>query len=256
MSLFRFIPHLLTLSNLLCGSIAVCLAVTGDLASAALFILAGAFFDFFDGFAARLLKVAGPLGKELDSLADVVTFGLAPSVIAVVLNFKLHGESGNNLFEWSSIWLYLPLIMVAFSAFRLAKFNIDTRQSDRFIGLPTPANAIFWVALAVLAETTPPGFWNSTLSRGIANFLLQPIMIDVWAVALSILMVSEIPMLALKFKDYTWSHNKLRFLLIIGAIILIALLGFGGIPIVLFLYLILSFADSTADKRNGIQGQH
>tara|TARA_Y100000592_G_C5451780_1_gene309156 strand:- start:1098 stop:1748 length:651 start_codon:yes stop_codon:yes gene_type:complete len=211
--------------NLLSGVIGISFVLNGNVLSGAYFIVLSAVFDFFDGFAARLLKVSGELGKQLDSLADCVSFGVLPGFIL----FQLTSEATNNTYL-----PYLTLIVPLMSAMRLAKFNIDTRQSDRFIGLPTPANALFISTLPYLAKK-----WFL-----IENSLSNPWTLIIIAWVFSILLVSEIPLIALKFKNFSLSDNVFRFVLIGLGIICIAWLGLGGIPIIILAYLGLSLAEN------------
>jgi CDP-diacylglycerol--serine O-phosphatidyltransferase len=221
----KHIPNGLTLLNLLSGVIGISFVLNGNVLSGAYFIVLSAVFDFFDGFAARLLKVSGELGKQLDSLADCVSFGVLPGFIL----YQLTSEATN-----STYLPYLTLIVPLMSAMRLAKFNIDTRQSDRFIGLPTPANALFISTLPYLAEK-----WFL-----IANSLSNPWTLIIIAWVFSILLVSEVPLIALKFKNFSLSDNVFRFVLIGLGIICIAWLGLGGIPIIILAYLGLSLAEN------------
>lgn len=225
MKFLKHIPNGLTLLNLLSGVIGISFVLNGNVLSGAYFIVLSAVFDFFDGFAARLLKVSGELGKQLDSLADCVSFGVLPGFIL----FQLTSEATN-----STYLPYLTLIVPLMSAMRLAKFNIDTRQSDRFIGLPTPANALFISTLPYLAEK-----WFL-----IANSLSNPWTLIIIAWVFSILLVSEVPLIALKFKNFSLSDNVFRFVLIGLGIICIAWLGLGGIPIIILAYLGLSLAEN------------
>lgn len=209
-SLKRQIPNLITLGNLTCGVVACYMASQGLLWQAAVYIIAGIFLDFFDGLAARLLGVASPIGKELDSLADVVTSGVAPALIL----FKT--------IPVDPTWLYVlslaAFLMPAFAAYRLAKFNLDTRQSHSFLGLPAPSNALIWVGLALLSN-------NSTYPP-------YPLLENYFYVALivlslitDILMVSELPMFSLKFnfKDLSWKTNRVQYIFLFGCVIIIAL---------------------------------
>ncbi|HAH38177.1 MAG TPA: CDP-diacylglycerol--serine O-phosphatidyltransferase [Algoriphagus sp.] len=225
MKFLKHIPNGLTLMNLLSGVIGISFVLNGNVLSGAYFIVLSAVFDFFDGFAARLLKVSGELGKQLDSLADCVSFGVLPGFIL----FQLTSEATNNTYL-----PYLTLIVPLMSAMRLAKFNIDTRQSDRFIGLPTPANALFISTLPYLAKK-----WFL-----IENSLSNPWTLIIIAWVFSILLVSEIPLIALKFKNFSLSDNVFRFVLIGLGIICIAWLGLGGIPIIILAYLGLSLAEN------------
>lgn len=219
------IPNSLTLLNLLSGVIGILFVLQGKVESGAYFIFLSAFFDFLDGFAARLLNVAGEIGKQLDSLADLVSFGVLPGFII----FKIC-ESNTEL-----IWLpYLTLILPLLSAYRLAKFNIDTRQSDRFIGLPTPANALFFSTLLFLGDK-----WEV-----IDSWIQNPWVMVVLAWIFSILLVSEIPLIALKFKTFSFSSNRFRYGLIGLALLMLAFFGLGGIPLIIVAYLALSMVEN------------
>lgn len=227
------IPNTITMLNLTCGVCATWSAVEGKLLMAAVLICLGIFFDFWDGLAARALGVSSPLGKELDSLADVVTSGVAPAFILYRI-FELHG-----LVEWS----YLALLIPAASAYRLAKFNIDTRQSHSFLGLPVPANALIWTALGVCA-TQPeiancaviPMEWTDTLFTTKIGLLTLLII----SIITAILMNSELPMFALKFKNLTWTDNKLRYIFLLTSALILVLFGVFGLAIIILYYIILS----------------
>ena len=223
------IPNLITLANLLCGVLASFFAVKGNIQLAALFICLGIFFDFFDGLAARLLDVASPLGKELDSLADVVTSGIAPSFI--LLQLLWDNEIGRVFpsFHWIA---YLSLLMPLFAAYRLAKFNLDTRQSHSFLGLPVPANALIWVGLA----TFPLCAVDQPNTTGTIIYLII-MMVG------NILMVSEVPMFSLKFnfKDLSWHTNHIQYIFLIGCVVIIALFRHPSvISFIIFWYIFLS----------------
>ncbi len=200
---------------------------------ALLFIIIGAVFDFFDGMTARLLHVSSPIGKELDSLADDITFGFAPSAI-VFSYLNAHCTSmaaaNSSLFTLHSSLPYLAFVMAAFSALRLAKFNLDERQALGFIGLPTPANALFWGSLIV-------GLNDSSL------FTLHPslpYLILLGTFISSYLLVSEIPMFALKFKTWGWKGNEVKYIFLLTCIPLLYLLGTLGIAAIIAWYVVLS----------------
>ena len=222
----RQIPNTITCCNLVSGCIAVSYAFDGLYAASFLFIVIGAVFDFFDGMSARLLGVSSPIGKELDSLADCITFGLAPS--AIIYTF-LATQPWLELVPVVGRYVpYTAFVMAAFSALRLAKFNLDERQSLGFIGLPTPANALFWGSLMV---GVAPHFESSPL----------------WAVAMvvgvlvsSYLLVSEIPMFALKFKQWGWKGNEVKYLFVLSCIPILALLRISGIAVIIAWYVLLS----------------
>ncbi len=220
----RQIPNLITLGNLLCGVIAIAAALRGDLTRASLMICLGIFLDFFDGLAARLLNVASPLGKELDSLADVVTSGVAPGFI--LWNILCNGVDE----KWPEFLPYTALLIPLFAAYRLAKFNIDSRQSHSFLGLPTPANALIWVGVAL----TP------ALPMDELTFIIALIAISL---VTDVLMVSELPMFSLKFnfKEMSWKSNSVQYLFFIGcAAIIVASRQWYAISLIILWYIILS----------------
>jgi len=246
----RNIPNIITLSNLFCGLLAILYAFGGHLNIAGGFIILGAFFDFFDGLVARLLKVSGELGKQLDSLADLITFGVAPGIIVFQLLFLLETNAFFNPFEaWesraaysASCLPYIALLIPLFSSLRLAKFNIDTRQTDSFIvlptliGLPTPANALFFIAIPLMMRFQPDHF----LLEYIANTKVLLAII----ILLCLFMISEIPLLAFKFKNPSWADNKMRFIFIVMSALLLWQFLFVAVPIIIFLYLILSIVNN------------
>lgn len=226
MKLKAQIPNLLTLLNLLFGVIGIIQVLDGEILQGAFFVLIAAGFDFFDGFAARLLKVQSDMGKELDSLADVVSFGVLPGLIL----FEMAASSTDA----GSYLPYLTLIVPMLSAYRLAKFNLDTRQSERFIGLPTPANALFLSTLPHLGLQWP----------ALGNWLGSPVVLIVVAWAFAILLVSELPLIALKFKSFTFSKNRFRYFLILLSLVMFAWLQLAGIPIVILAYIGLSVIEN------------
>ncbi len=222
----KHIPNSITCCNLISGSIATGFAFAGNIKVALLLIIIGAVFDFFDGMLARLLNVSSPIGKELDSLADVITFGLAPSTI---IFSQLHVMSYPTFLEPLRDYLpYAAFIMAAFSALRLAKFNLDERQALGFIGLPTPANALFWGSLLVgvgeKLETRPWALY----------FILAGVLISSW------LLVSEIPMFALKFKHWSFKGNEVKYLFLITCCPLVVIFGISSFAIIIAWYVILS----------------
>lgn len=224
--LFRNFPNALTCCNLISGCIAVKFALEGNPRLAFLFIIIGAVFDFFDGFAARKLKVSSSIGKELDSLADVITFGLAPS--AMVFDMLRISTVPESMFGAAEIYPYTAFVMAAFSALRLAKFNLDSRQTTSFIGLPTPANALFWGSAACSV--------NAALLASPAAVYAIIFMVF----ATSALLVSEIPMFALKFKNFTFKDNKVRYVFLVVSLAFIIAFGIGGFAVAILWYLMLS----------------
>lgn len=221
----KFLPNTLTCCNLICGCMATGAAFHGNFAWALLLIVIGAVFDFFDGMTARLVGFVSPIGKELDSLADVVTFGVAPS--AMVFTLFHYVQYPSWLAPLHSVLPYTAFVMAAFSALRLAKFNIDTRQSSSFIGLPTPANALFWGSLIVSQ--------NSFLCSGRFNALF----LLLFMLMFSFLLVAEIPLFALKFKDLSWQSNRVKYIFLAGCVLL-APLGVSAIFVAILWYICLS----------------
>lgn len=215
----KHIPNFITLLNLLSGCVGIVFALQGDMLLAATFIWGAALMDFLDGFAARLLKVHSTIGKELDSLADVVSFGVLPSCIL----FHMLQETSA-----SEILPYAGFMVALFSALRLARFNVDHRQSDSFIGLPVPANAIMISSYPLIAAET--GFF---LFDNTASILFL-------SVLSSYLLVSDIPLFALKFKGFGWKPNRFKYLYLLISVLLLALFRIPAIPIVILLYIIFS----------------
>jgi CDP-diacylglycerol-serine O-phosphatidyltransferase len=227
MAIKKHIPNTITCCNLISGCIAIAYAFSGKIEISFTWIIIGAVFDFFDGMSARLLKVSSPIGKELDSLADIVTFGVAPSTI---LFSKLGIMSYPSFLEsLRGILPFIAYIMAAFSALRLAKFNLDERQTLGFIGLPTPANALFWGSLLI------------GLGKRIDSSPLMCILIIVGIFISSWLMVSEIPMFALKFKEWGWKKNQIKYIFLLTCIPLIAIFGITGFAIIVAWYVIISY---------------
>ncbi|MBR4312140.1 MAG: CDP-alcohol phosphatidyltransferase family protein [Bacteroidaceae bacterium] len=222
----RHIPNTITCCNLLSGCIAATYAFEGVYPIAFAFIIAGAVFDFFDGLSARALKVSSPIGKELDSLADVVTFGFAPATMV----FSWLRECADMHLDMLPAFAmpFLAFLLVAFSALRLAKFNVDERQTSSFIGLPTPANALFWGALVI-------GSHDVIVSHPYGWILVVALVL-----LFSWLLVAEIPMFSLKFKSLAWKANRIAYTFLLVSIVLLLLLGLTGLSAVIGWYIILS----------------
>lgn len=217
----KHIPNTLTCCNLLSGCMAVIAAFNCEPWHALLWIVSGALFDFCDGLSARLLKAYSPIGKELDSLADLVTFGLAPSVLCFT---ALKGLSYPC--DWlAQFYPYIGFALVTFAALRLAKFNIDERQTTSFLGLAVPANALFWGGLFQMDLNAIPA---------------APWILGVLVIIFAGLMVSEIPMFSLKFKNLSWSDNKIRFIFLLVSVLILIVLGRQGLSAVIGWYIILS----------------
>ncbi|MEQ7801261.1 CDP-diacylglycerol--serine O-phosphatidyltransferase [Pedobacter sp. ASV1-7] len=215
----RHIPNAITCANLFSGCIGIVYAFNGALETAAYFVLLSGIFDFFDGFAARLLHVKSDIGKELDSLADVISFGFLPGVVM----FQLLSQS-----DFSSPYLpYFGFVITAFSALRLAKFNIDTRQTEDFIGLNTPMNTLFIVSLPFIQKDYPEIIGSAPLLVGLI-------------VLVSWLLVSEIKIFSLKFSSTSWAQNKIKYIFLILSVLLVAVLKFAAVPLILVMYIGLS----------------
>ncbi len=263
----RAIPNLLTAGNLIGGILAIILTLTGGIEYAPWCIFASAIFDFLDGFVARLLKVQNEIGKQLDSLADMVTFGVAPGIMVMTLlhiNFKnnsIVAFANGNLLRgiskdyaqvepWQEYIMYVAFLIPVFALFRLAKFNLDTRQTSSFIGLPTPAMTLFFavIPLLILNAADSTEIWKLTL----ASILIHPFFLVISTIVLSFLMVAELPLFALKFKGFSWNNNKLRYIFLTICLIMFATLLFWSIPIIIILYLILSIINNTIHKKNEI----
>lgn len=225
-SIMKYIPNALTCCNLLSGCIAISFAFNGDIKTAFLFIILGAIFDFFDGMVARLLRVSSPIGKELDSLADNITFGAAPSMMVFYELRQLNCPAFLEPFK--EILPYTAFLIAAFSALRLAKFNIDDRQSMSFIGLPTPANALFWGGLLMLQSSyqNTPAFY---------------IIILLLVFLSSYLLIADVPMFSLKFKNLNWKDNKFCLFFLSIAALLLLILSLPAFAIIITWYIILSY---------------
>lgn len=216
----KHIPNAITCGNVLCGCIGIVLASKGNLTAAVYWMAAGMVFDFGDGLAARLLKAYSEIGKQLDSLADMVTFGVLPGLLL----FQLLKQGGLDQMA------YAGFLLTIFSAVRLAKFNIDTRQTESFIGLPTPSAALFVGSLPLIISQQPT----------IASFIVQPVTLLSITVILSFLLISELHLFSLKFKNFSWSDNKIRYSFMLLAVLLFVLFKFIAIPFILLTYILLS----------------
>ncbi|HEU5290740.1 MAG TPA: CDP-diacylglycerol--serine O-phosphatidyltransferase [Cyclobacteriaceae bacterium] len=224
--MIRHIPNFLTCCNLICGCLGVVFALEGRTFPAAYFVWIACVFDFLDGFAARMLKVSSPIGKELDSLADMVSFGLLPSIVMYTMFEAVQGRE------------YVPYIafsIAVFSALRLAIFNVDTRQSDSFRGLPTPANALLITALPLLTGE-------------ITNYFKSYLFLTIITIISSYLMVSDIELFALKFKNFSWQDNKIRFTFLLLSVLLLATLQLAAIPLIILFYIALSLGVRAVSK--------
>lgn len=235
------IPNIITLCNLGCGSIAAILAVQNNLVTAALFMALGIFFDFFDGLAARSLNAQSKLGLELDSLADMVTSGLVPGIVMFQLLNKSFASTITSSADWQSQvyltmdfspWALVGLLITLASGYRLAKFNIDERQTSSFIGLPTPANALLILSLPLILIFQPTSWaydliMNSWFLIGVTIFG-------------SIMLNTEVPLFALKFKTWGFQENWFRYLFLVISLLLLVFLEFMALPIIIISYILLS----------------
>jgi CDP-diacylglycerol--serine O-phosphatidyltransferase len=238
----QWIPNAITMVNLLCGCIAALYAFNNEILMAGIFVAAGIFADFFDGLAARLLNVSSPLGGELDSMADLITSGFVPGIVMYqvlcnALNVKFLDDP-NAFFTggYGHFLLFLvPLLgflITAASGLRLAKFNLDTRQTNSFIGLPTPANAIFIISLALIFETTE--------AEWIYGLLDSPYVLLAITALSCYLLNAELPLFALKFKNFGWRDNEIRWIFLVLCLVLIITLQLFAIPCIIVLYVLMS----------------
>lgn len=226
----RHIPNFLTCCNLLCGCLGIVFVLEGRDIPAAYWVWLACLFDFFDGFAARILKVSSTIGKELDSLADVVSFGVLPSLVM----YKMIGASSP-----SAILPFIAFTIAVFSALRLAIFNVDETQHDSFRGLNTPANTLFITSLPLLYNDV--GAW-----------LYETWVLVAITLVFSFLLVSRIEIFALKFKNFSWQENKIRFTFLILSVLLLISLQLVAIPVIIILYIVLSLIDNRLSERKSV----
>lgn len=257
-ALKRMIPNLFTAGNLVGGILAIIFTLTGRIEIAPYCIFASAIFDFLDGFMARLLKVPSEMGKQLDSLADMVTFGVAPGIMVYAMIGKYNNVSFYHQDFLPSSWSlpfyieilkYSAFLIPVFALFRLAKFNLDTRQSDSFIGLPTPAMTLFFAVMPLLLHNA-----IDNLKQGenilenrefiMINLILNPWFLSISALIMSILMVVELPLFALKFKHFKWKGNEIRFIFLTCCVAMLATLFFWALPLIIILYVLLSIINN------------
>lgn len=222
----KHIPNAITCLNLLSGCLGIVAAFEGNLIFAGYAVVIAALLDFFDGFAARLLKAYSEIGKELDSLADVVSFGVLPA--AIVYHLFLQAPQLDGLSNYLN---YSAFFIAVFSALRLAKFNIDERQTENFIGLPTPANAL-------LAASLPQIILNGGAFT--AAYILNPFFLFIYSLGTSFLLVMEVPLISLKFRNMSVSANLFRYILLFSGLISVLIFKFAAVPIIIFIYIVLS----------------
>ncbi|GAA4235954.1 CDP-alcohol phosphatidyltransferase family protein [Postechiella marina] len=247
----KYIPNALTLTNLFCGCVAVVFAVHTNFVFAAIFVFLGIFFDFFDGFFARKFNVQGELGLQLDSLADMVTSGLVPGIVMFKL-LELTNSSWSNsatdslvnsVFSQITDAGFLPFLGFAItlaSAYRLAKFNIDTEQQSFFKGLPTPANTLLIMSLPLIMEFQNNDFINAIILN--KWFLIVLTLVSCY------ILNSDVKLFALKFKNYGFKDNVVRYIFILLCVVLLVVLQFASIPVIILLYIIMSILDNLTSK--------
>lgn len=246
MKITKHIPNLITCLNLFCGILACIAALRGDATTTFGLLVLAALFDFCDGLMARLLNAYSPMGKELDSLADLISFGLAPGFLTFSLLQHITAASSHSLV--TAYVPYIAFMIPVFSALRLAKFNIDDRQTNSFIGMPTPANAMFWVSFALSVSISAHMVsYKNVFIVGFVNDWYRWIgsgphwsIIAVLVILFSLLLVSEISMFSLKFKSMKWSDNQSTYLFMILSAVLIVLFGAFGITLVIASYILFS----------------
>ncbi len=238
MNIKQHIPNTLTVFNLLSGLVSLTLSFEGKYAQAALCIFFAAVFDFLDGNAARILKAYSELGKQLDSLADMVSFGVAPGIM-MFLMLSAHCTGSCNALERMHITPYFAMLIPVCSALRLAKFNIDLRQEVNFIGMPTPAIAIFFASVPLVLYVQPEMFSLIHLDF-LVNLFANTRVLTILVVFFSYLLISEFRIFSMKIKSFTWNGNQLRFILLGSSVILFSLFFLSAIPLIIMLYVLMS----------------
>ncbi len=244
MKIRYYIPNTITALNLTCGLVSITRTMEGDLVTAALFILLATVFDFLDGSLARLLEAGSEFGRQLDSLADVVSFGVAPGIIVFNM-LSVNCEGSCNILDRYAITPYFGLLLPLCAALRLAKFNVDPSQHDSFSGLPTPASAIFFASVTLVIFLSDR-FYTLLPFDFLPELLSMNKVLAILAVFFSYLMISDYRMFALKFRTAGWMENRLQYLFLIGSALLIFVFSLSGLPLVILLYIIMSL---------GIQGK-
>ena len=242
MQIKKHFPNAITLFNLASGLLAIIAIFKGYYDEAFLFVCLGIFFDFWDGFFARKFKVSGELGLQLDSLADVVTSGVVPGLMIFKLLLDIQEDDTSIYYLTEDYYYmgfvpYLGFIITLASAYRLAKFNIDTRQSDSFIGLPTPANALFIMSIPMIQ-------FDGT-HEWLVNALFNPFVLIIISFVSAYMLNAEIPLFSLKIKDFSWDKNKLQVFFLAIAATLFLFLGFTALPIIILLYVVISVVNNT-----------
>ena len=242
MNIKKHIPNLITLLNLAAGLLAIIAIFKGYYDEAFIFVCLGIFFDFWDGFLARKFKVSGELGLQLDSLADVVTSGVVPGLMMFKLFQDIQEDDTSKYFLTEEFYYmgfvpYLGFIITLASAYRLAKFNIDTRQTDSFIGLPTPANALLIMSI--------PMIQYAGTHEWLVEALYNPFILLAITILSAYMLNAEIPLFSLKMKDFSWEKNKLQVIFLALSVVLLFLIGFTALPVIILLYVALSVINNT-----------
>ena len=250
MSIKKHIPNIITLGNLSSGLIAVLLILNGQYVWAGFFTFLGAFFDFFDGMVARLLGVSGELGKQMDSLADMVSFGVVPGMAMFAMLKLANADLANEVFyanenlniliHTDTIYALPGFLITLFSALRLAKFNIDTRQTSSFVGVPTPAITLFVLSILLISVLNQ--------NEMIENMVATPWILYLITVAASYALVAELPLFAMKFKVWNWQDNKIRWIFVGIVIALLAIFKLVAVPLIIIVYVLLSIVNNLMEK--------
>ncbi len=250
MSIKKHIPNIITLGNLSSGLIAVLLILNGQYVWAGFFTFLGAFFDFFDGMVARLLGVSGELGKQMDSLADMVSFGVVPGMAMFAMLKLANADLANEVFyanenlniliHTDTIYALPGFLITLFSALRLAKFNIDTRQTSSFVGVPTPAITLFVLSILLISVLNQ--------NEMIENMVATPWILYLITVAASYALVAELPLFAMKFKVWNWQDNKIRWIFVGIVITLLAIFKLVAVPLIIIVYVLLSVVNNLMEK--------
>lgn len=241
MQIKQHIPNAITLLNLSSGLLAIIAIFKGYYDEAFLFVCLGIFFDFWDGFFARKFKVSGELGLQLDSLADVITSGVVPGLMMFKLLLDIQEDDSSRYYLTEDYYYmgfvpYLGFIITLASAYRLAKFNIDTRQTDSFIGLPTPANALFIMSIPMIQ-------FDGT-HEWLVNALFNPFVLLGISLVSAYMLNAEIPLFSLKIKTFDWAHNKLQFFFLALSLVLLLVFGFTALPVIILSYVALSVINN------------
>ncbi len=234
----KHIPNTITSLNLVCGCIGIGMVFQGDLENASYLMLLAAVFDFLDGFVARMLKVSSAFGKEMDSLADLVSFGVLPGLIVFVM---LNGCVDETT-TYVRYFPYIAFLIPVFSGLRLAKFNIDERQGDSFIGLPTPANALFFASFPLILT------YQSDEFVMISGLISKPVVLMLLSVLMSLLLVSGLRLFALKFKSFSIKGNEIKYLFLLLSLLLVLVMQYAAVPLILIFYILLSLINNLVKK--------